>query len=195
MKENHPISSLHSCGWGPRPGGLDLGRKGGVLSVSGFRPRIHKFKFFYGLRPQSQGDPYLFFGSLRGKRGLPPKPPGYSYDCHWFDIGVRPFSFRSTSGRTRTSACPSGSSYCSVGASFSLDSITKCIMWVRVENARLAGKLRFLAGGQKILRSEQNFGTTPTHELLFALVCSVAICENLKWFGGTPLPHWILTFS
>jgi hypothetical protein len=39
----------------------------------------------------------------------------------------------------------------------------------------------------KILRSEQNFGTTPTHELVCICArCLVAICENLKWFAGRP---------
>jgi hypothetical protein len=41
----------------------------------------------------------------------------------------------------------------------------------------LTQKLRFLAGGQEILRSKQNFGRTPAHEPLFALIYYVEISE------------------
>jgi hypothetical protein len=44
----------------------------------------------------------------------------------------------------------------------------------------ISRKLRFSMGGQKILRREQNFGSTPTHELVFAVVYSVLINENFK---------------
>ena len=43
-------------------------------------------------------------------------------------------------------------------------------------------KLRLSAGGQKILRSEQNFGSTPTRIFFYALFCSITISEILKLF-------------
>jgi hypothetical protein len=60
-----------------------------------------------------------------------------------------------------------------------------------------SAKIIVFCGRIKILRCEQNFwydSFGKTHELLFALLCSVAISKNLKWFCGAP-HDWMLTFS
>jgi hypothetical protein len=58
-----------------------------------------------------------------------------------------------------------------------------------------SAKLRFLAGQQKNLPSEQNFGRMPIHELICVLLCFVVISEHLKWLMRDPRLVAVIRFA